>query len=88
MWADCPDLVQGVISENIGGTIQAKMEKEHVVGQARHEGYTNHWEETSAELQSQESSQPTQRPGKRIQIFDNWAHQQNIGGIICVNLAS
>ena len=70
-WADCPDFVQVVILDNIRGTIQAKMEKEHGVRQERREGHTHYWEAVAAELQSQASSHATRRPAHRIQTSDD-----------------
>ena len=67
MWANCPDWVQAIILDKIGGTIRAKMEKEHGMRQDRREGYTDDWVGGAAELQSQASSQTTRGPAHRSQ---------------------
>jgi len=61
-WADCPDWVQVIILDKIGGTIREKMEKEHGVRQDRREGYTEDWAAVAAKLQSQACSQTSRRP--------------------------
>ena len=55
--ADCPELVQAVILDNICATIRAKIEKAHGVQKEHREGYTDDPEGVAAELQSQASSQ-------------------------------
>jgi len=72
MWADCPDWVQAIILDKIGGTIRAKMEKKHSVRQDRREGYTDDWAAVAAELQSQASSQTTRRPVHQRQTPGDW----------------
>jgi len=57
-WATCPDWVQTIILKNIGETIKAKMEKEHVIQEDRREWFTDHWEAVAAEVQSQMSRRP------------------------------
>jgi len=71
-WGDCPDWVQGIIVDKIPGTVWAKMEKEHGVGQDGREGYTDDWAAGAAELQSQASSQTTRRPAHQSQTPGDW----------------
>jgi len=66
-WADCPDWVQAIILDKICGTIWAKMEKEQGLRQNRRQGYTDDGAAVAAELQSQASSQTTQRPAHQSQ---------------------
>ena len=71
-WAECPDLVQAIILDNIRGTIWAKMEKEYGVRQDRREGYTDDWAAVAAVLQSQASRQSTRRPAHKSQTPRYW----------------
>jgi len=71
-WADCPDWVQVIILDKIGGTIRAMMEKEHGVRQDCREGYTDDWAAVAAELRSQASSQTTRRPAHQSQTPGDW----------------